>query len=62
MLNACLRRFGVFAYAGVLAGGAVAVTWDPAPLLAQETKCFLVACTGNVCVWKEVKCPPPEPT
>lgn len=59
MLQPTIRRFGVLAYTAVLAGGAVAVTWKPSPLHAQESKCFLVACTGNVCVWEEVKCPAP---
>ncbi len=61
MPRSIIRRFGVLAYAAVLAGGTVAVTWKPSPLHAQESRCFLVACTGNVCVWEEVKCPPPPP-
>jgi hypothetical protein len=61
MLRSMIRRYGIVAYAAVLIAGAVAVTWKPSPLLAQETKCFIVACTGNVCVWEEIKCPPPPP-
>lgn len=62
MMRSFIRRFGVLAYAAVLAGGTVAVTWKPAPLLAQQTKCYIVVCTGNVCVWEEIKCPPAPPT
>lgn len=58
MIRECLRRFGVIAYVAVTATGALAVTWKPEPLPAQvQTRCFLVVCTGNVCVWEEVACP-----
>jgi len=56
-----IRCFGVLAYAAVLVSAVIAVTWRPTPLLGQQTKCFIVACTGNVCVWEEIKCPPPPP-
>lgn len=62
MSHSLARRFGVLAYAAVLVAGLISVTWKPAPLLAQETKCFIVVCTGNVCVWEPIKCPPPQPT
>lgn len=62
MLHSLVRRFGVLAYAAVLIAGLISVTWEPAPLLAQETKCYIVACTGNVCVWQQITCPPPKPT
>ena len=61
MTRTVFRRFGVLAYAAVLALGVAAVTWKPAPLLAQETKCYIVVCTGNVCVWEQINCPAPLP-
>ena len=62
VLRSYIRRFGVLAYAALLAGGVVAVAWRPEPLLAQQTRCYIVVCTGNVCVWEEIKCPPPSVT
>jgi hypothetical protein len=63
MLRSSIRRFGALAYAVVFFGGVVAVSWKPEPLRAQQlNKCYLVVCSGNVCVWEEIKCPPPPPT
>jgi hypothetical protein len=41
----------------ILAGATFLALTRPGTAEAQETKCYLVACTGNVCVWKEIKCP-----
>lgn len=64
MVRSCIRHMGILTYAVVLVAGVVAVTWKPMPLPAQQaSRCFIVACTGNVCVWEEIKCPKPvEPT
>jgi hypothetical protein len=43
------------ALAAALGGGA---TYRARPAQAQTvTHCYLVACTGNVCVWTEIPCP-----
>jgi hypothetical protein len=30
--------------------------------LAQETKCYLMVCTGSVCVANQIPCPKTDPT
>lgn len=41
-----------------LALGGGAATYLARPAQAQTvTHCYLVACTGNVCVWQEIPCP-----
>ena len=44
----------------ILAGSAVAVTTSARQAAAQdETKCYYVVCTGNICVYEEIPCPKP---
>jgi uncharacterized membrane protein len=43
----------------IVAGAAVTLSSTARDAAAQETKCYIVACTGNVCVWKEIECPKP---
>ena len=45
-----LALFGIFA---------IGVTAKLA--LAQETKCYLMVCTGSVCVATQIECPKPSP-
>ena len=49
----------VICMTAVLAGAAVTLSSSAREASAQETKCYFVVCTGNVCVFKEVECPKP---
>lgn len=43
-----------------IGGGGVALGYGPADANAQqapETKCYLMVCTGSVCVAKQIECP-----
>jgi hypothetical protein len=51
------RRLNALACAVTVLAGSVAFSSGPQELLAQQTRCFIVACTGNVCVWQEITCP-----
>ncbi len=51
------RRLNVLACAATVIAGSVMLSYGPQELLAQETRCFIVVCTGNVCVWEEIACP-----
>jgi hypothetical protein len=44
------------ALAVALGGGGALCPVRPAQAQAA-THCYLVACTGNVCVWQEIPCP-----
>lgn len=58
MIRSLARATWWLAVAAMLGGGALAALARPTPLAAQ-TRCYIVACSGNVCVWKEVACPVP---
>ena len=45
----------------ILAGSTFLVVSRPRVADAQTTHCYLVACTGNVCVWQEIPCPKSAP-
>lgn len=45
--------------AATVAGAGLSLVSSAREAEAQETKCYIVACTGNVCVWKEIECPKP---
>jgi hypothetical protein len=49
----------VICTAAVLVGAAVTLSSSAREAFAQETKCYYVVCTGNVCVYEEVECPKP---
>lgn len=49
----------VSALAAVLLGAALTGS-SPHAALAQETKCYLMVCTGTVCVARQIECPKTE--
>lgn len=52
------RRTAGFTFAGL-----VAVVLTATYTLAQEKpKCYLMVCTGSVCVAQQIECPKPTPT
>lgn len=49
--------------AGTTLAGLVAVVLAASYALAQEKpKCYLMVCTGSVCVAQQIECPKPLPT
>ncbi|HEX2219467.1 MAG TPA: hypothetical protein VHG35_11740 [Gemmatimonadales bacterium] len=57
MVRSLARTSWWVAVVAVLGGGALAAVAGPKPLSAQGVRCYIVACSGNVCVWKEIACP-----
>ena len=49
------------ARAFALFGGAVAIGLTATLAFAQETKCYLMMCTGSLCVATQIECPKPAP-
>ena len=50
-------RTRAVALAVILGGATFLALTDPVTADGQVTKCYLVACTGQVCVWQEIPCP-----
>lgn len=48
-----------FALGFALIGLATAISLTAKIALAQETKCYLMVCTGSVCVANQIECPKP---
>jgi len=46
----------------ILGGGSLLLGSSVVDSLAQETKCYLMVCTGSVCVARQITCPTPLPT
>jgi hypothetical protein len=57
-LSSSTRRPGL---AFALLGGVFAIGLTAKLALAQETKCYLMVCTGSVCVAHQIECPKPSP-
>ena len=57
MIRSLARTTWWMAVVAVLGGGALAAVAGPKPLVAQTVRCYVVACSGNVCVWQEISGP-----
>lgn len=61
-MSPSLRRYGRGSVLAVaLLAGAFALGYTPSLAFAQEMKCYLMVCTGSVCIANQIDCPKTDP-